>query len=396
MKEIQLANKVYIRILKGQCELYERDLVSSIKGITPGEWVYFVGEKGNYFLGYLNPFATNGILGRVLSACDRSTDFDTKSYLQQKITNAVKLRFKFSDLKNGCRLIHGQADNLTGVICDLYKNCALLQINTAGMNIHRHTIKKAISELVDSPVYFLDNERYRSAEVLPSSESDSELPKFIDISEGGFSYRLDSGSIQKIGYYYDHRDNRKKLENYILRLSQRPKRGVDLFSYVGSWGLHMLRAGVEFIDFVDQGNFEQTVGENLVLNHFDANRGRFNRSDVFQFLDQSIKNNVTYDVVVSDPPAFKKKDQNKGKALGGYKKLHTKALQLVSSEGLFVAASCTSNISLDELDRTVNEASVVTNRKVRLVDVGVQGADHPIRSFDDKGNYIKYILYIVE
>ncbi|MCK5883657.1 MAG: class I SAM-dependent rRNA methyltransferase [Bacteriovoracaceae bacterium] len=396
MKEIKLSSKVYIRLLKGQSELYARDFEDSIKGVTPGEWVYLLGEKGHRFLGYLNPFSTNDIVGRILSECGERKVDNSEKYIIETLKGAITLRLRVNEFNNGCRLVHGQADGLTGVICDLYKNCALLQINTAGMDKHRELISKTISDLIGKSVFLLDNKKYRESEVLPEIEVDLNFPNNIEVSENGLSYELGASVIQKIGYYYDHRDNRKKLENYINRLAETPKKGIDLFSYVGSWGLHLLRAGIEKVDFVDQGDFESTVAHNLKINDFESSRGQFYRSDVFKFLDHAIENGEQYDVVVSDPPAFKKKDQNKGKALGGYTRLHGRALNVVTPGGLFVAASCTSNVSLEELDQTVKEASVASKRKVRLLDVGVQGADHPIRSLSDKGNYIKYILYYVE
>jgi 23S rRNA (cytosine1962-C5)-methyltransferase len=183
--------------------------------------------------------------------------------------------------------------------------------------------------------------------------------------------------------------------NKVKELNVSKKTGLDLFSYVGSWGLHLLKAGVEQVDFVDQGDMDQSLKKNLELNSF-LNRGNFIRKDVFKFLDEANGTNKSWDIIVSDPPAFTKSEKNKHAAIQGYEKLHQKALKLVNDNGLFVAASCTHYVDINELDKTVQDAAFRNGQKLQLLDVGVQGHDHPMTGFKDKGFYIKYLLYLVQ
>jgi 23S rRNA (cytosine1962-C5)-methyltransferase len=157
----------------------------------------------------------------------------------------------------------------------------------------------------------------------------------------------------------------------------------------------LLKGGILSVDFVDQGDMALDVTTNLDLNGFNG-KGTFYRSDVFKYLDEAYAQNRFYDVIVSDPPAFTKSEKNKNTALGGYEKLHQKALRLIPNEGLFVAASCTHYISHDEIDKTVQVSANKNNQTVQLIDIGMQGLDHPVRGFGDKGFYIKYLLYLVK
>ena len=216
----------------------------------------------------------------------------------------------------------------------------------------------------------------------------------LEILENNIKYLIPKTVMQKIGYYYDHRENREKLKKLISRMNLKRELGLDLFSYVGSWGLHLLSAGIRKVDFVDQANMESVVLENLKLNGFH-DRGQFIRSDVFKFLDKSIEEKKQYNVIVSDPPAFTKSEKNKPMALSGYEKLHSKALKLLADEGLFVAASCTHYVSYEELDKTVQDSAIKNNLKIQLLDLGVQGFDHPMKGFKDKSFYIKYLVYYV-
>lgn len=398
MKIISLSPKAFGRVQRGENELYQRDFKDPIKGSVPGEWVYLVTDK-EYYIGYLNTFATNSIIGRVVGKVSGINNFAIEAVVAERSLNnllckAIDHRQVYKNFSDGCRLVHGGADNLPGLIVDKYKNCILIQINTAGIDRFRKLIKEVLIEkFPNHQVSFFDNKTYRAVEVLPEWDKDA-LPEVIVVEENGIKYSLSQSVIQKIGYYYDHRNNRLKLSRFIENIESKPLKGLDLFSYAGSWGLNVLKSGVDHITFVDQGNFKEIIENNTKLNSFEG-KTDFIRGDVFKVLDEFNAKNQIFDLIISDPPAFKKSESNKNKALGGYQKLHKKCLELVNDGGLFVAASCTSGISLSELDKTVQDSANSLGKQVRLLDTGTQGEDHPFSSFNSKECYIKYLLYKV-
>ena len=116
------------------------------------------------------------------------------------------------------RLIYGINDSLPGLIVDKYKKYILIQINTAGLDRFRDLIKKTIKEKNQNhEVLFYDNEEYRKAEALPIHERDL-LRDDLEVIENGLQYKIPKLAMQKVGYYYDHRENRKKLRSLIERL----------------------------------------------------------------------------------------------------------------------------------------------------------------------------------
>lgn len=372
------------------------------KGLRPGEWIILEDQlaKKNY-IGYINPFAESFYKLKILTE-DKSKKYNVKSDEEEvarelivaNLQAAFKLRDYLTDYSNGARLVYGMNDSLPGIIVDKYQKYILAQINTAGMDRFRDLIKSEIvKKYPEQKVLFFDNLEYRKSEVLPVHEPEK-IAEDLDILENGIHYRISQTVMQKIGYYYDHRENRSKLANLLTRTSFPKKTGLDLFSYVGSWGLHMLKAGVENVEFVDQANMEVATNTNLELNNFKG-RGQFTRSDVFKFLDTALVSGKKYDVIVSDPPAFTKSEKNKLQALQGYEKLHLKAMRLLNDEGLMVVASCTHHVNYEELDKTVQEAALKNSQTVQLLDLGVQGMDHPFSGFKDKSFYIKYLVYFV-
>jgi 23S rRNA (cytosine1962-C5)-methyltransferase len=400
LKTLKLKSGSSLKVNRGEKELSAKDVEEIPKSITPGEYVFLIDESiRKKYLAYINPHSDSFTNIRVLKIFPielKVTDKEllVKETLKSFILNAVEKRLVFKDYTNGCRLVYGSSDSLPGLIVDMYQDHILIQINTAGLDKYREEIKAIFTEKFPNKKSILfDNVEYRKHEVLPVHENEV-ISEDLKVLENDLQYLIKKDSLQKIGYYYDHRENRQKLFHMLAKLNVKLESGLDLFSYVGSWGLHMLKAGVMHVDFVDQANMENNITTNLQLNNFES-RGVFYRKDVFKFLDELIENKKTYDVIVSDPPAFTKSEKNKHTALLGYEKLHLKALKLVKNGGFFVAASCTHYVDLNELDKTVQEAGMKCGVELQLIDIGSQGIDHPMRGFKDKSFYIKYLLYTV-
>jgi 23S rRNA (cytosine1962-C5)-methyltransferase len=213
--------------------------------------------------------------------------------------------------------------------------------------------------------------------------------------ENGLTYHLPAEVIQKVGFYYDHRENRLQLRALLSRLGRVPERGVDLFCYAGSWGMNALKAGVRSMDFVDQGNFDETVLAALKHNGL-GDTGAFHRGDVFKFLDDAVTSGKRYDLIICDPPAFAKSSLQKSQALDGYSKLHRKVLKAAAPGAVLALSSCTHYVDHDEFQKNVLDAAHRENKKVQLLYCGMQGWDHPVEYLGDRGNYIKSYFFILE
>lgn len=395
LREIQLSKKFKGPSFIYRKDFYDRDIEDSITSFTPGEWAIAKTDGAERLLVMVNHLAQNG--PKVRSLVPWQKDFvhlDEWQILQKLIERCLLKRSLFSNLNGGSRIIYGDSDNIPGLIVDQYKNAVFIQINSAGIDKFRHQLKSFFSEKFGVSAYLFDQQEYRSTEGLPQFAPES-LPSTIAVEENDFKFQIPTGNVQKIGHYYDHRNNRSKLEMTLNNFKGNKERGLDLFCYSGAWGLGALRGGIEHMIFVDQAPFKEIVLEQLKVNGFEG-RGDFVRDDVFEFLTKLMVENKKFNVIISDPPAFSKSLKNKSKALLGYEKLHTSCLKLLAQDSLFAVASCTHGITHDELDRTVLEATKKTGRRVQLLDMGCQGPDHPFSHLHDSSFYIKYLLYFVE
>lgn len=372
-------------------ELKAVDFEGSIKSSHPGEWC-LVKSPDTTHIGFINPLIEDQYTCfYIVDKCQ--SELNPLEMIIERIMKAYRKREYVKGYLNGCRLFYGVSDGLPGLIIDTFENANIIQINTAGIDKYREDIRSLVESLTKKKSYLLDNHQYRSKEFLPVYEKEN-VPD-ITISENELKYSLRSEVLQKVGFYYDHRENRRQLTSLLKRLSTPPTHGVDLFSYIGAWGMSALSSGCQKMDFVDQGDFETEISNNLKLNSFSG-RGEFFRSDVFKFLDQKIKDNKTYDLILSDPPAFAKSLTQKKQALEGYSKLHRKVLKLAAKNSICVFSSCTHYVTHDEFLKNIQEAAIRENRNLQLIYTGMQGWDHPVSNLNDKSNYIKSYFYFVE
>jgi len=397
LRLLKLAKSGLNKIRAHHKELKQVDLDDSIKSLPPGEWCLLTHSELNCpSLCFVNSMIDEKYASvQVLASLESKEidEFRVEDFVRSTVIRAFTKRQLYSGYNLGARIFYGVSDGLPGLIIDQFLNKAVIQINTAGVDKYRDLIKETVEGLVSGKAYFLDNIKYREKEFLPTF--DNEPVPSLEIEENGIKYTLRSEVMQKVGFYYDHRENRYQLMQILGRLNRKFARATDLFCYAGAWGMCALNAGVESVSFVDQGNFESEIKTALELNDFQG-RGDFHRSDVFKFLDQTIQNKQFFDLILCDPPAFAKSALQKDQALDGYSKLHRKVMKASLPGSLLVFSSCTHYVSHEEFQRNILEAALKENKKVQLLHTGMQGWDHPVASLSDKSNYIKCYFYLME
>jgi 23S rRNA (cytosine1962-C5)-methyltransferase len=388
LKTLILSKNGALKIRQNIFELFQKDVESGQSGTFPGEWVLLEDQKKKVtFLAHVYSVLPDKSF---LYVHGESGEVAPSEYIKQMLLLAISKRSKFKNYHTNSRLVFGSADKLPGLTIDSYVSKNLIQINSPAYDNHIDLIKEIINDdRCDSLV--IVNKKNRLDAGIPVIEGD-EVLEDIKVNEGDLELIVFKDNFQKNGYYYDHRENRLRARRIIDELSNTPQTCLDLFSFVGSWGISFLKAGCEKVTFVDQADLNANIMANLELNNFTG-RGQFEHGDVFKYLNDSKEK---FDLVCSDPPAFAKSKKNKKNAIDGYLKLHAKALKRVNAGGFFIAASCTKYVSLQEFQKTVFEASERAKRSIHLLDIGIQGFDHPFSEFNDNQNYIKYAMYQVE
>lgn len=304
------------------------------------------------------------------------------------------LRLIGTETNNACRLVHGEGDNLPGLIIDLYDHTAVMQAHSAGMHVYRHEIAKALKEVMGDTV---SNIYYKSETTLPfkadleSTENGFLLGGSTEnvAMENGLLFHVDWLKGQKTGFFVDQRDNRALLEHYSLG-----RNVLNMFCYTGGFSFYAMRGGARLVHSVDSSSKAiDLTRANVELNFHGDKRHEAFAEDAFKYLDRM---GGEYDLIILDPPAFAKHRGALRNALRGYTKLNAKAFEKIRPGGILFTFSCSQVVSKQDFRNAVFTAAAQSGRSVRIMHQLTQPADHPVNIYHPEGEYLKGLVLYVE
>ncbi|MBR5844235.1 MAG: class I SAM-dependent rRNA methyltransferase [Bacteroidaceae bacterium] len=297
------------------------------------------------------------------------------------------------DFNNAYRLVHGEGDNLPGLIIDIYRNTAVMQAHSPGMHYARHTLAKALKEVMGDK---LDNIYYKSETTLPYKAALEQENEYLlggvgedTATENGLTFHVDWLRGQKTGFFVDQRENRSLLERY-----SRGRKVLNMFCYTGGFSFYAMRGGAELVHSVDSSaKAIDLTCQNVELNFPGDARHKAFAEDAFKYLDAMGDN---YDLIILDPPAFAKHRKVLNNALQGYRKLNAKAFEKIRPGGILFTFSCSQVVSKENFRLAVFTAAAQSGRKVRILHQLTQPADHPVNIYHPEGEYLKGLVLYVE
>jgi 23S rRNA (cytosine1962-C5)-methyltransferase len=279
-------------------------------------------------------------------------------------------------------------------VVDRFADILSVQINTAGMDALTDDILNALQEEIKPSAILLKNDSpARELEQLDSfvKTVSGELPTRVELEENGTRFIAPLAAGQKTGWYYDHRQNRQRLMHYA-----KGKRVLDMFSYVGAWGVQALNAGASEVVCSDASvTFLEQAGDNAELNgHVD----RFSAlaGDAFDVLKALREDGEKFDIVVLDPPAFIKRRKDFKEGAQAYQRINRLAMQIINDGGLLVSASCSHHIPAAQLLDEIRKAGQKQGSFVQVLEQGHQGPDHPVHPAMRETEYLKSWLCRVQ
>lgn len=386
MQTLQLRENADRRLRGGHVWIYSNEVdtkVNSLKQYQMGEQVVVINSKGKALgIAYLNPNTL--ICGRMVSRdIERPLD---RSLIIHRLKVALSLREMSFDAP--CyRLVFGDSDGLPGLVIDRFYDIFVVQISTAGMEAVLDDVLEAVHKVFKPKVILLKNDgKMRALEGLETyiEVVHGDLPDLCPLEENGVSMVAPLHQGQKTGWFYDHRDNRKKMQELV-----KGKRVLDLFSYVGGWGTQALAAGASEVGCVDASHVALEVAtENARINQAEDRFQAFH-GDAFDICKSLIADKEKFDVIVVDPPAFiqKKKDIRNGER--AYARMNNFAMRMLKKDGILISASCSMHLENKRLVEIIRSNSRELDRNAQIFHTGHQGADHPIHPAIPETEYLK-------
>ena len=362
------------------------------EGIEEGDFVRVLAENGGFIA--VGHYQIGSISVRVLSFRDIQID---EEFWTNRLASALKMRISIgiadNPQNNTYRLVHGEGDNLPGLVIDCYGKTAVMQAHSVGIHVCRKDIANALIKVMGNRI---ENVFYKSETTLPFKAELGQENGFIiggsddnTALENGLKFHVDWLRGQKTGFFVDQRENRSLLEQYA-----RGKRVLNMFCYTGGFSFYAMRGGAELVHSVDSsGKAIELTRANVELNFPGDTRHEAYCDDAFKFLEKA---GNQYDLIILDPPAFAKHRGALHNALKGYTRLNRAALEKIQKGGILFTFSCSQVVTKDNFRNAVFTAAAQSGRKVRILHQLHQPADHPINIYHPEGEYLKGLVLYVE
>lgn len=284
------------------------------------------------------------------------------------------------------RLVYGESDGLPGLVIDRFGSTCVVQMGTAGMERLKAEILQAVVEVLGAEaVLFKNDGAARAIEGLESyvEQGLGRIEPLGSVVEDGLQFQVPLLEGQKTGWFFDQAANRRSLTKYV-----RPgARVLDLFSYVGAWGVRAASAGAGQVLCVDSSEAAiELAQKNGLRNGLQI---RTQNGDAFDVLDGLARDRASFDVVIVDPPAFAKRKKDLPKAEAAYKRLNQLAMRVLADEGILVSCSCSYHLSAEALQEAIGKAARGADKQVQLLEAGGQAQDHPVHPSMPETRYLK-------
>lgn len=385
-ERLRLKKNADRRLKAGHLWLYSNEIdiaATPLKDFEPGAQAVIEAANGKPMgIAYVNPHSL--ICARIVSR-DVDVRLD-RSLLVHRFKQALSLRARMF-AKPFYRLVHGEGDLLPGLIVDRFDDVLVVQLNTVGMDRLRDEIVAALEKvLAPRAIVFKNDSSGRRQEQLGDEVEVAygELPDQVLIEENGVRFVVPVLDGQKTGWFFDHRANRAWLNGLVAG-----KRVLDVFSYVGGWGVQAAAYGASEVLCVDSSaQALERVAENAELNGL-AEQVAVGEGEAFEALAALKAEGEQFDVIVLDPPAFIKKRKDIPNGERAYSRLNREAIRLLGRDGMLLSASCSMHLAPERLMECVRGAVRHQDRHGQVIYQGHQGPDHPVHPAIPETAYLK-------
>jgi 23S rRNA (cytosine1962-C5)-methyltransferase len=356
---------------------------SPLTGFQPGEACVIVDAQDKPLgVGYVNPNSL--ICARLVNrGIEHALD---RSLLVHKLKVALSLRERLYP-EPYYRLVYGESDALPGLTLDRFGDVIVAQTTTAGMERMKDDIAAAVVKVVKPTAIVWKNDAgIRALEQLPmyADIGYGELAAPLIAQESGLEFEIDPIGGQKTGWFYDQRANRDLLAPYV-----HGGRVLDVFSYLGGWGLRAGVGGAKEVVCVDSSAAAvEAIGRNAQRNRL-GERVAAVRADAFDFLKEQRAARERFDVVVLDPPAFVKRKKDFAEGRLAYRRINEMAMQILARDGILITCSCSHHMPRAALLEAVQQGARHLDRNVQVLAQLQQAPDHPVHAAIPETDYLK-------
>lgn len=386
-----------VKKLQNQYPWLYADEIAEIRGDAhAGELVEIRDARGDFIArAFFSP--TSHIAARIITY-DASEKIN-RAFFERRFEQALARRVHAIVNTNALRLVHGEADQLPGLVVDRFAETLVVQFRNAGVENFRKEILQALKKIFPAQgAYERSDTQARREEGLELRVGVlyGDVPNEISIFEDDVEFFVNPQAGQKTGFYLDQRDNRRLLRTMVMGSgAAQPSRVLDVFSYTGAFSLHAAKAGAHALA-VDK--------DQVALQQLEANARRNNLServgarwgDAEKVLAQLVQERRSFSHIVLDPPTLAKHKNEVPPAKQLFTRLTTDALRLLEPNGVLFLSTCAYHISVNDLIEVSRIAAGDVSRRASVITVTYQPTDHPWILQIPETLYLKTLVLRVE
>ncbi|MDX2032534.1 MAG: class I SAM-dependent rRNA methyltransferase [Blastocatellia bacterium] len=383
-EEAVISPKGAARARAGHVWIYRSDVIKRPRAAS-GSVVRVTDQRGR-FVGMAHFGEESEITLRLLSREDRPV---TAAFWRERLAAAMRWREQIAPGAQAYRLAHGEGDSLPGLVIDRYGDCFSIQTLTRGMDALKSMwVELLIEQFSPRLIVERNDVKVRMLERLPMVSTvlhgDPAAAAEFAIDENGIRFLVDLLEGQKTGAFLDQRENRAAAMTYARG------RGLDCFSFHGSFALHLAR-NCDHVTALDiSAPAIERAARNAAAN--EITNVDFVEANVFDRLRDLDEAGERFDTIVLDPPAFAKNRSAVEAALRGYKEINLRALRLLRPGGILITCSCSYHVSEEMFMQMLAEAAADAGRLVQLIEKRAQSRDHPIVLSIPETHYLKCVI----
>lgn len=392
LPQLKLKKNEERRLLAGHVWIYSNEIdvaKTALKNFQPGDLVAVETQAGKKLgIAYVNP---NTLLCARLLTRDSACVIDKNFFLHQ-LERALALR-QICFSAPYYRLVFGESDGLPGLVIDRYEQIFVVQITTAGMEKLKTLVLDALIELFQpAGIVWRNDTSARKLEQLPLyvEVAYGKVPDLVTLEENKVKFVTSVTEGQKTGWFYDQRANRARLPQYV-----KEKRILDIFSYIGGWGIQAAVLGAREVVCLDASEKAiALIHENAKLNKVTDKISVVPQDAFVALKEMATTGKEKYAVIILDPPAFIKRMKDQKEGTIAYQRIHELALRLLQPGGLLFTTSCSMHLSREQLLTVVRRAYETHHRPARIIEQLHQAQDHPIHPAIKETEYLKGFLIV--
>ena len=381
MNRIRVSKRVEKKLAKGIVLLEASDLTD----VHLKDQEVEVQSQEGTFLGTAYLSQQNKGLGWFVST-DKVTF--SQAFFETLFRQAKEKRSAYyqDELTTAFRLFNQEGDGFGGLTVDLYGDYAVFSWYNSYVYQIRKVISEAFRQVFPEVLGAYEKIRFKGLDYESAHVYGQEAPDFFTVLENGVLYQVFMNDGLMTGIFLDQHEVRGSLVDGLAM----GKSLLNMFSYTAAFSVAAAMGGASQTTSVDLAKRSRELSQaHFQANGISTDDHRFIVMDVFEYFKYAKRKDLTYDVIVLDPPSFARNKKQTFSVAKDYHKLISQSLEILNPGGIIIASTNAANVSRQKFTEQIDKG--FAGRSYQILNKYGLPADFAYNKKDESSNYLKVI-----